>query len=475
MFAGVLQIGVVRHVELHFVAAATNEFLQQCAEMIYAICTIEEIRREAKIDDGAVLLCVVGLADGFDESGRPFAVIACVGGGGVREGGVGETSVRRGADHAAGWNVADVRGHAAEELATVQRLVRTPHFAETADEIDRDGIGVIIVVAVLWRGVDEHLTEGFMAFEIGLQSGHNFFLLDAFLFEDKLLENRQAVGNRTDAHHADTVEAAVDGTAVVEIEGAGDAVLRERGEHGIGQTVGRIAGEIGVVVIDVGLNAFRDFGQQIVVKVFIRFIGVQPFEDGFEAELRVKTSVAPGLLTAGDERLDAADHAVIPCVFGLYADLFQHGNGHFVIENGWEANARGDKFRAGLVEFVRRAVMETRGEIGGGGFDETCGFQCEIAQFVRGVFAVRRDARNGDIRCVMNAFDLCPDVAEHIQRVIACQRAVGDVMAVEINEILIDSTERVMVAALALEDDEEKPDELQRVKERFRSRACDAR
>ena len=276
MFAGVLQISVVRHVELHFMAAATNEFLQQCAEMIDAVFALEVIRREAEVDDRAVLLRVVGLADGFDEGGRAFAVVACVGGSGVREGGVGKTSVRRGADHAAGWNVADVRGHAAEELATVQRFVRTPHFAETADEIDRDGISVIIVVAVLWRGVDEHLPQGFMAFEIGFQRGHDLFLLDTFLFEDKLLEDGQAVGDRTDAHHADAVEAAVDGTAVVEIEGAGDAVLRERGEHGIGQTVGRIAGEIGVVVIDVGLDAFRDFSQKVVVKVFIRFVCVQP-------------------------------------------------------------------------------------------------------------------------------------------------------------------------------------------------------
>ena len=28
MFAGILQIGVIRHVELHFVAATTDEFLQ---------------------------------------------------------------------------------------------------------------------------------------------------------------------------------------------------------------------------------------------------------------------------------------------------------------------------------------------------------------------------------------------------------------------------------------------------------------
>ena len=119
--------------------------------------------------------------------------------------------------------------------------------------------------------------------------------------------------------------------------------------------------------------------------------------------------------------------------------------------------------------------METRGEIRGGGFDETRGLQCEITQFVRGVFAVRRDTRDGDIRRVMNAFDFRPDVAEHIQRVIARQRAVGDVMAVEINEILVDAAESIMVAALALESDEEKPDELQCVKERFRSRACDAR
>ena len=69
MFAGILQIGVIRHVELHFMAAAADKFLQQCAEMVDAVLSFEEIRRETEVDDGAILLRVVWLADGFDERG----------------------------------------------------------------------------------------------------------------------------------------------------------------------------------------------------------------------------------------------------------------------------------------------------------------------------------------------------------------------------------------------------------------------
>ena len=75
----------------------------------------------------------------------------------------------------------------------------------------------------------------------------------------------------------------------------------------------------------------------------------------------------------------------------------------------------------------------------------------------------------------MDAFDLRPDVAEHVESVVACEFAVGDVAAGEIDKILIDTAERVMVAALALEDDEEEPCQLQRIEERRRSGACDAR
>ena len=82
-FHRLFQKRIVRDIELKLMSAATNELADQRQESLLAVLRAEKLRQEAHVDDSAVLVCVVRLADGLEKSGRTIDVATIEWRGGV--------------------------------------------------------------------------------------------------------------------------------------------------------------------------------------------------------------------------------------------------------------------------------------------------------------------------------------------------------------------------------------------------------
>ena len=221
------QRGSAHNIELDVVAVQLEIGADQLNELVQASVVGEQLRREFLVEQGAASADVIHLGHRLDHCRRAASVCPLYRRNPFRKRHPGLPSVGGCPDHRSEIHVD--RGRQQVDAVGAALGVRASVYGVEVglEHVHHHVVRVVVVVAVLGRLVQQHLTHPLLPLEIILEDSQQVFHRHGLLVKDVIFDGRQCIGHCT---HADPLDVGrvVARAAVVIVLAPGDAVVNQQ-------------------------------------------------------------------------------------------------------------------------------------------------------------------------------------------------------------------------------------------------------
>ena len=412
--------------DLELLSPHVHVGLEQAGQPFEPFFSLQVGRRQPQVDRRAARRQpVVGLGQRPQGGSRAALVAALRRRPAIAERLSGQASVGRCGGRGAHAGVAEHRAeHGIVDRVRRRRGVAPRLPAKALDDAHGDGIGTVVVVAVLGGALAAERSHAVVPRIVGCQGVQEGIQGQRTLVVGQGTDRSQAVYRCAQAHAIGAGEQ-VARAAARGIHAALQAVVDERRV----ERLGGVGAEHGVIVVLGGQHLIEGVfdlalvgGEQVIETVKPARIAcrwpqpdagepVAPVVQGqFQAFCQVEVAVRPGGTQAGQKGLHTAHLRVVAHDLGGQPIVDQPGHDHLVVENGRMARATADRARDLEPVGLRRAGVDARGEVGLLAADPAIDLQAEGTQVVRRVLSLRRlptQAEVGDV--IAFAVELDPE------------------------------------------------------------------